>query len=458
MPDNIAVVSISELNRRARICLEGEFPLLWVSGEVSNLTRAASGHYYFSLKDDSAQARCVMFRSRAQLLAWRLENGQQVEAQVLVSLYEARGDFQLNVETLRRAGLGRLFEAFGHLKLRLEGEGLFAPARKRTLPGFPCRIGIISSPRAAALHDVLVTLGRRAPHLAVVLYPTAVQGEAAAGEIVAAIAAATRRRDCDLLLIVRGGGSIEDLWAFNEEAVARAIAATPLPTITGIGHESDITIADFVADVRAATPTAAAELATQGWLDAEARMRYLVGALQRSAEARIAALQQAIDLVSLRLVHPSARLTASRDRLAIIGARLNAAFSRRLAAGRHRAQLAQLAVTRCRPSMTAHRGQIELLAQRLVAGIAEQVRDRTERLRSAHAALVHLSPDATLARGFAIVSDLDGRLVTDSGTLRTGQAIFLRLARGEAEAAVLTTRPEQQTVANENIVDYSSQL
>jgi exodeoxyribonuclease VII large subunit len=252
MPTDI--LSVTELNRQARQLLEQRFPLLWVSGEISNLTRAASGHVYFSLKDSQAQVRCVMFRSRAQILPWQLENGLQVEAQALVTLYEARGDFQLNIEAMRRAaiGMGRLYELFVRLREKLAGEGLFDAARKRELPRFPRRVGIVTSPQAAALQDVIATFARRAPHVELIIYPTLVQGAAAPAAIVAALERVTARNECDVLLIVRGGGSIEDLWAFNDEAVARAIAAIPpAPIISGIGHETDTTIADYAADRRA---------------------------------------------------------------------------------------------------------------------------------------------------------------------------------------------------------------
>ena len=259
------ILTVSELNHQARQTLEQRFALLWVSGEISNLTRAASGHLYFSLKDSTAQVRCAMFRSRAQLVPWKIENGQQIEVQARVTLYEARGEFQLNVEAVRRAGIGRLYELFLQLRDKLATEGLFAAERKRAIPRYPRRIGIVTSPQAAALRDVLAAFRRRAPHVELILYPTLVQGAEAPAAIVAALETAYARNECDLLLIVRGGGSIEDLWAFNDEAVARALAVSPASTISGVGHETDTTIADYVADQRAATPTAAAELASAGW-------------------------------------------------------------------------------------------------------------------------------------------------------------------------------------------------
>ncbi|MCB1942512.1 MAG: exodeoxyribonuclease VII large subunit, partial [Candidatus Accumulibacter sp.] len=235
LPMAAPAMPISLLNRLVRERLEAAFPLCWVAGEVSNLSYAPSGHVYFSLKDAAAQVRCVMFRSRAQTLGWRLENGQHIEARVLVTLYEARGDFQLNVEAARRGGVGRLYEQFLRLKEKLEREGLFASDRKRPLPAFPRRIAIVTSPQAAALRDVLSTLARRAPQVSVVIYPTPVQGEGAAPQIAAAIRRAGEGGECEVVIVCRGGGSLEDLWAFNDEEVARAIRACPLPVICGVG-------------------------------------------------------------------------------------------------------------------------------------------------------------------------------------------------------------------------------
>lgn len=447
MFDPVAVVSVSELNRQARASLEREFPLLWVAGEISNLTRAASGHVYFSLKDEAAQARCVMFRSRAASIPWRLENGQQVEARALVSLYEARGDFQLNIETLRRAGLGRLFEAFARLKARLEVEGLFATERKRALPRFPSRIGIISSPGAAALRDVLVTLKRRAPHLEVILYPALVQGNNAADDIARAITEAGRRSECSLLLVVRGGGSIEDLWAFNEEVVIRAIASSTLPIISGVGHETDTTISDYAADLRAATPTAAAEFATQGWYAATAEINDLGAALGRAMRDRIAGGQQDLDYLSLRLIHPATRLAQSRDRLALLGSQLRASMAHGLRRHRDRINRAALSLGRTMPRTEKRSGSIGLLAQRLNTAIREQHLKRLNSLDNIAAALAHLNPEATLARGFSIVRDASGKLITDASSVQAGQTVSLYLARGSAEASILTSTPDHRPVA-----------
>jgi exodeoxyribonuclease VII large subunit len=414
------ILTVAELNRLARAALEREFPLIWVAGEVSNLVRAASGHHYFTLKDTEAQVRCAMFRSRAQLLPWKLENGQQVEARALVTLYEARGEFQLTVESLRRAGLGRLYEAYLRLKEQLTAEGLFADERKRVLPRFPRRIGIITSPRAAALRDVVVTLGRRAPQLPIILYPTLVQGTEAASQIAAAIQTAAARKECDLLLVVRGGGSLEDLWSFNEEIVARAIAACPIPVIAGVGHETDITIADLAADRRAATPTAAAELASAGWFEAAAEIAGLASALRNAMRTNLERRMQRVDLLARRLVHPAERLAHSKQHLAHLASRLAGAGERLAARRQQRLAELRLRLARARPNL-------------------EQRRTRLER---AAAGLAALNPQAALARGYALVRTPDGQLLRSHQQLAAGMLLDLRFAEGGAEALVNRIIPD----------------
>ena len=431
---------VSELNRRVRLTLDHEFPLLWVTGEVSNLTRAASGHLYFSLKDETAQARCVMFRSRAQVIPWRLENGQQVEVRALVTLYEARGDFQLAVEGMRRAGLGRLFEAFARLKERLELEGMFSADRKKLRPRLPRALGIVSSPQAAALQDVIAAIARRAPHLPLFLYPTPVQGEGASASIAEAIRIAGVRREADILLVVRGGGSIEDLWSFNEEIVARALADCPLPTISGIGHESDVTIADLAADLRAATPTAAAELATQGWQDAAAEVGELHRALVRATEHRLTNAQQALDRLSAHLVHPATRLNMASESLKLIASRLKASMAKLNASTTTRLHNSAMELSRKAPRIDARAARVVLLWQRLVANFDRQQTARSSSVARIADALGHLNPEAILARGYAVVRDEKGEVVFDPGKLNIGQTINLRLAAGEVDANVVATR------------------
>lgn len=428
------ILTVSELNRQARLLLEQRFPLLWVSGEISNLTRAASGHVYFSLKDSQAQVRCVMFRSRAQILPWQLENGQQVEVQALVTLYEARGDFQLNVEAMRRAGVGRLYELFVRLREKLAGEGLFDAARKRELPRFPRRVGIVTSPQAAALQDVIATFLRRAPHVELIIYPTLVQGAAAPAVIVAALERATSRNECDVLLIVRGGGSIEDLWAFNDEAVARAIAVSPAPTIAGIGHETDTTIADYVVDQRAATPTAAAELASAGWFAATQELAELAKSLRHTMQLKVEARMQAVDRLALRLIHPAQRLAASRQRLELLGRRLHVAGQ--LTARREALANLQLRLARARPALQPAHQHLDRLNQRLRQAMTGLTARQRDRLTHCGGTLSALSPAATLQRGYSITQDATGRVVRDAAQLAAGDTLQLQFAIGGATAMV----------------------
>ena len=419
------ILTVSALARSVRDLLEHRYPLLWVAGEISNFAVAKSGHAYFILKDDQAQARCVMFRSRQQLLDWEPRDGMQVEAQVLVSLYEARGEFQLNVETMRRAGLGARFEAFVKLRDKLELEGLFDAAAKRPLPAFPRTVGVITSRDAAALRDVLTTLRRRNPSIAVVLYPVSVQGNRAGEEIVSALGRAGRRGECDVLLLVRGGGSIEDLWTFNEESVARAVRACPVPVVTGVGHETDFTIADFAADRRAPTPTAAAELVSP-----ERRLLLeAVGALARkldvAARRELERRMLHVDQLARRLVHPEARLRGQAGLLAQIHLRLRNAAARLLADRQAEHLLARL--------RRAAYGSLERAAARYAA---------------AGASLSHLDPGRVLERGYSIVQKPDGRVVSDSASLALGDAVVLRFARGSAEARIETTHaPAKPTAA-----------
>src|SRR5688500_12123430 len=280
----LRILSVAELLRSVRASLERRFPLAWVRGELSTLSRAPSGHLYFTLKDAAAQVDCVMFRSRAATIDWEPREGMQVELRALPTLYEPRGRFQLTVEGMRRAGLGPLYERFLRLKEKLGAEGLFDAALKRALPVYPRRIGIVTSLAAAALRDVLTTLSRRNPAIEVIVYPAPVQGEGAADRIATMLARASRRAECDVLLLVRGGGSIEDLWPFNEEVVARAIRACRIPVVVGVGHETDFTIADFAADQRAPTPTAAAELASPSRAALIARVAECARSLSRETE------------------------------------------------------------------------------------------------------------------------------------------------------------------------------
>jgi exodeoxyribonuclease VII large subunit len=388
-----SVLTVSELLRSVRDTLERRFPLAWVRGELSNMNRAPSGHCYFTLKDRGAQVDCVMYRSRAAAFDRELRDGMQVEAQVLVTLYEPRGRFQLTVEALRPAGLGPLYERFLRLKEALEREGLFDPAAKRPLPQYPRMIGVITSRAAAALRDVLTTLARRNPAVGIIVYPTPVQGESAAPRIAAMLRQASLRAECDVLLLVRGGGSLEDLWSFNEAIVARAIRASRIPVIVGVGHETDFTIADFAADRRAPTPTAAAELATPARAEMLAKLADCVRCLAREMRRRLQYAAQALDAHSRRLVHPAERLRRAEQHVAQLRARLALAYSHRL---QHRA--AELA-----------------------------------RLR---ASLGNLDPYAVLARGYSITRNGAGHVLRDASEAREGERILTTLARGALQSEV----------------------
>ena len=432
----LPVLTVSELNRMARRALESQLPLLWVEGEVSNFMRAASGHWYFSLKDANAQVRCVMFRGRNQFADFTPANGDHVEIRALPSLYEARGEFQLGAEAIRRAGAGRLYEAFLKLKAKLEAEGLFDPAKKRILPRFPRRIGIVTSPQAAALHDVLTALARRMPGLPVVLYPTPVQGTGAGAQIAAAIRVAGERAECDVLLVCRGGGSLEDLWAFNDEAVVRAIAASPMPVVSGVGHETDFTLADFAADLRAPTPTAAAEQASPERTVLRERLAGLERRLARALAGRLRQAAQHLDFLAARIVSPAGQLARRRARLAELETRLTLSARRRTMT--ETARLLRLAdrLRHRRPDGLAGQEKLRHLEKSLRQTWAHRRLAWQARLREAGQALRQLDPEAVLARGYALAFGPDGRLVRDSRELKAGDRLQLQFARGAATATV----------------------
>ncbi|MBK9446412.1 MAG: exodeoxyribonuclease VII large subunit [Betaproteobacteria bacterium] len=439
-------LSIAVLNRLVRERLESGFPLCWVAGEISNLTLATSGHAYFTLKDESAQVRCVMFRNRNALLGWRLANGQHVEARVLVTLYEARGDFQLNVETMRQAGVGNLFEKFQKLKAKLEAEGLFAASDKRRLPAFPSRIGIVTSPQAAALRDVLTTLARRAPHIEVILFPTPVQGEGAGAQIAAAIVAAGKSGLCDTLIVCRGGGSIEDLWAFNEEIVARAIRASPIPVVSGVGHETDFTIADFAADLRAPTPTAAAEVAAPERLRLLRQLSELQSTLRRQTEQAIAQRTQHLDWLAHRLTHPAERLQRQRETLMHLGKRLSAAAMRHQTGGTTRLAALRQRLTVARPVTRIAGQHVGHLATRLQHAWQQHASQHSSALTRLADSLEHLNPQAVLGRGYAVVRDDKGRIVRQATHMEPSAQIHVYLAHGRLDASVTAADNDDQLI------------
>jgi len=436
------VYTISQLNAEVRLLLERGLGVVWVEGELSNLSQPASGHWYFSLKDRAAQIRCAMFRQRNIAVGFAPRAGQLVLARGRVSVYEARGDYQLIVEHLEEAGVGALRRDFEKLKTKLAAEGLFALERKRALPAFPQRIGVVTSPTAAALRDILHVLARRFAPASVLIYPTPVQGAAAAPGIVAALELASSRAECDVLILARGGGSLEDLWAFNDERVARAIRACAVPVVTGIGHEIDFTIADFAADARAPTPSAAAESVVPDrhtWVAALGRSAHRLEAAMRR-ELRGAASRLDTALQRLSLAHPGVRLAQQQQRLDDLEQRIAHALAAQLHNKRGRLADAFARLVRHSPDRTVRdlRVRHELIAGRLRHALLACLARAEHRLSLAQRTLDAVSPLATLARGFAIITrPADGALIGDASRVNVGDEIEARLDRGRLRARVL---------------------
>ena len=404
--------------------LQARFGAVTVRGELSGLSRAASGHCYFALKDmagANALLRCAMFRRAASLLDFDARDGQQVELRGRLTLYEVRGELQLVVEAMQRLGAGALYEQFLRLKVRLEAAGLFDMSRKRPIAPWPAALGIVTSTAAAALHDVLASLARRAPQLRIVVYPSPVQGADAPAALVAALHLAAARREVDTLLLVRGGGSLEDLWAFNDEALVRAIAASPIPVICGVGHESDVTLADLAADLRAATPTAAAELAAPARADALARLDTLAERLQRRVHHQVDTQAQRLDALALRLGGPTHAIAAQRQALGALQERLRLAL-RHAAAGALR-----------EPGLLAARLQRAMLTQR---------ERQAQRLQAAAQRLAALDPQRVLARGYAWMVDTQGRPVLSARGVSAGDRLGAVWADGSAQVEVLQVQPQ----------------
>ncbi len=431
-----SVLSVRELNLATKRLIEGGLPLVWVRGEISNFVAASSGHWYFSLKDEQAQVRCVMFRHKQQYLDFRPANGMLVEVHALATLYEARGEFQLTLERMRPAGQGALYEAFERLKGKLSEEGLFDPARKRELPEFPRQIGIVTSPQAAALRDALRTLSNRMPSVPVVLYPTPVQGEGAGRKIAQAIHTANERAECDVLIVCRGGGSIEDLWSFNEEVVARAIAASEIPVISGVGHETDFTIADFVADLRAATPTAAAQAAVpdrQSLRHSLAKQgQQLSQALMRQIERRM----QQVDYLQRRLVHPAQRIQQQTDLLDAMRRRLDLSQGNLMQQREWQLRSLMQRLGVLAPDVEASQTLLASYSTRMKSALARQLERHEDRLLALQQNLHLLDPNKVLARGYSLVRNAQGNIVIDSQHIEQGEVLDVTFAQGGARVQV----------------------
>lgn len=439
------VYSVAQLNRDARELLEQNFPLIWVTGELSNLARPSSGHLYFSLKDSQAQVRCVMFRLRNMHLGFAPDNGMQVLMRARVSLYEGRGEFQLIAEHMEEAGDGALRRAFEILKQRLANAGLFDESRKKSLPVLPRRVGVVTSPTGAAIRDILSTLRRRFPLIEVLIYPVPVQGAGAADKIARAIRLAAERAECEVVIIARGGGSLEDLWAFNEEVVAHAIADCPIPVVTGIGHEIDFTIADLAADRRAATPTAAAELVCPDQGEWEETLAGLSRRLVFLTRSRLELKTQSLTWLEKRLQHPGQRLRNHAQRLDELEQRLR--HAQRSVQRHAHSQLAELAA-RVRFRTPLHRlTQLQVRQEnslrRLRVGLTCLLDKHHAQLSSAARALDAVSPLATLSRGYAIMRHLPGKeLVRTARDVAPGDRIHARLGQGQLLCKVEETHDE----------------
>ncbi|GMG88519.1 exodeoxyribonuclease VII large subunit [Biformimicrobium ophioploci] len=435
------VFSVSELNREVKQLLEGSIPLLWVSGEISNFARPSSGHWYFTLKDSRAQVRCAMFRGRNMAVRFAPQNGREVLIRARVSLYEGRGEYQLIAEHMEEAGHGALQRELELRMAKLRAEGLFAQERKRPLPQLPMRIGVITSPTGAAVRDIIHVLGRRCPAAEIGIWPVAVQGQEAAPQIAAAIQRAAASGRHDLLIVGRGGGSLEDLWPFNEEIVARALAACPIPTISAVGHETDTTIADFVADVRAPTPSAAAEIASANAAGLSEQLQDVTERMARSILNTLRHHAERLRGIRNALRHPSDRINSAAQRLDQLELRLRRAANQRIATGQHKLAQARGVLHAHNPGirLAAAQRQLSSSRDRLATAIRHLLKLRTGKLERSAQLLHSVSPLAVLGRGYSIVLDSNNSVVTDAAQVSTGDRIRARVARGEIEAEVVGT-------------------
>ncbi|MFZ2407479.1 MAG: exodeoxyribonuclease VII large subunit [Methylobacter sp.] len=436
-----SVITVTQLNRETSQLLAEHFLSVLVEGELSNIAQPSSGHIYFTLKDANAQVRCAMFRTQQRRLGFKPENGKQVIVKAQVSLYEPRGDYQLIVEHIEEAGDGALRRAFDALKLKLSEQGLFDAAHKQSLPTLPTAIGVITSPSGAAIRDILTVLQRRFAAIPVIVYPVAVQGDNAKHEIARAIATANRLKQCDVIILGRGGGSLEDLWAFNEELVARAIYDSEIPIISAVGHETDFTIADFVADLRAPTPSAAAEHASpdqQQWLS---RFVYLESRLQQQLQRKVNQKQQTLDWLSQRLQqqHPGQKLARNARRMDELESRLKQAMHIKLRhmAGSVEAKTAKLWQHNPAVTINSHKQRQEYLSRRLIAATAHKLEQLKQRLLNSSQTLHAVSPLATLNRGYAMaINPPTGEIIRSTEQISVGDQVQTRLAHGRFTSQV----------------------
>lgn len=438
------VLSVAELNRRAKDLLEVHLPLLWVEGEVSNLSQPSSGHWYFTLKDERAQVRCAMFKGRNQTVKFSIKAGDKIVVRARVSLYEGRGDFQLIVEHMEEAGFGLLQKRFEELKNKLLAEGLFDDAHKKPVPAIPKHIGVITSPTGAAVRDVLAVLSRRFPVIPVTIFPATVQGDKASEELVNALEKAHRFGECDVLILCRGGGSIEDLWAFNNERLARAIYVARIPIISAVGHEVDFTIADFVADIRAPTPSAAAELLSPNRDEMAVALSNYTQVLVSRLRQAITRKKEKLAHIQARVKHPGERLRNGYQRLDQLEIRLRNCSRAALLAQHNKLDTLRTRLDRVAPRyvIDEFRRNLQLLNGQLQRAIKLQLKNVNKRLQQNAGLLDTVSPLATLRRGYSITQTVNGKILRSAEETRTGEKLRIKLSRGQLDARVLSVETD----------------
>ncbi len=440
--DQRIIYSVSDLNRQVRMLLETQLPLLWIEGEISNFASPRSGHWYLTLKDSNAQVRCAMFKGRNMRVRFTPQNGQQILIRARAGLYEGRGEFQLIIEHMEEAGLGALQRQFDMLKAKLQAEGLFSEDHKQAIPELPQHIGVITSPTGAAIHDILTVLERRFPGIPVTVFPTAVQGADATAQIVHAIELAnemtTEQGDCDVLIVGRGGGSLEDLWCFNEEAVARAIFNSDVPVISAVGHEVDFTIADFVADARAPTPSVAAEMLSPDQRDLQNQFHGFALLLEQALERRLNHLSQELDYLSSRLRHPKEQLQHQQDKLTHLQHRLQQAINRQLSSRKQQLELVELKQQQQHPKYRLQQLQEKLgnLSEQLNRAATAALSNKQQALEQQVALLNSVSPLQTLQRGYSITKNAKGKVITHANRVSPGDRIRTELQGGEVVSVV----------------------
>ncbi|VYU39948.1 exodeoxyribonuclease VII large subunit [Metakosakonia massiliensis] len=450
-PQSPAIFTVSRLNQTVRTLLEREMGQVWITGEISNFTQPASGHWYFTLKDDTAQVRGAMFRNSNRRVTFRPQHGQQVLVRASVTLYDPRGDYQIIVESMQPAGEGLLQQKYEQLKAALQAQGLFDQQFKKPLPSPAHSVGVITSKTGAALHDILQVLKRRDPSLPVVIYPTAVQGDDAPGQIVRAIERANARQECDVLIVGRGGGSLEDLWSFNDERVARAIFASQIPVVSAVGHETDVTIADFVADLRAPTPSAAAEMVSRNQLELLRQIQSVQQRLEMAMDFFIANRTRRFTQLNHRLQqqHPQLRLARQQTVLEKLRQRMRFALDNQLKqAVQRNGRLAQrLNQQNPQPRILRAQTRIQQLEYRLAENLRARLSETRERFGNAVTHLEAVSPLSTLARGYSVTTAADGNVLKQARQVKTGDTLTTRLADGWVESEVKSVQPVKKTRA-----------